>query len=92
MLYLANARWKHLMGIAALNIAIGLFMVLLFPYRIKRILAFFDPSHADPGSLYQAKQSLIALGNGGITGVGLGNSYQKYFFLHFQERANIFLA
>lgn len=81
MLYLANARWKHLMGIAGLNIAIGLFMVLLFPYRIKRILAFFDPSHADPGSLYQAKQSLIALGNGGITGVGLGNSYQKYFFL-----------
>ena len=81
MLYLANARWKHLMGIAALNIVIGLFMVLLFPYRLKRILAFFDPSHADPGSLYQAKQSLIALGNGGITGVGLGNSYQKYFFL-----------
>ncbi|MGR3310902.1 MAG: putative lipid II flippase FtsW [Candidatus Brocadiales bacterium] len=51
------------------------------PYRMERIFAYLDP-WADPlGKGYHIIQSWIALGSGGVTGVGLGNSYQKLFFL-----------
>jgi cell division protein FtsW len=81
MLYLAGARLIHISAILGVNFLVGLIMVLMFPYRLERIVAFFDPSSASPGALYQPTQSLIALGNGGLIGVGLGNSFQKYFFL-----------
>jgi cell division protein FtsW len=49
-------------------------------YRLKRVIAFLDPS-ADPTAFYQGHQSLIAIGSGGITGVGFGGSQQKFGFL-----------
>lgn len=81
MIYLGGAKIKHLLAITGLNIMGGIAMVLLYSYRMKRLIAFFSPETAHSGSVYQANQSLIALGNGGISGIGLGNSYQKYFFL-----------
>ena len=81
MLFIAGAKIKHLLAIAGANVLGGILMVFFYSYRLKRIFAFFNPENAESGSLYQAKQSLIAIGNGGLDGVGLGNSYQKYFFL-----------
>jgi cell division protein FtsW len=50
-------------------------------YRMRRIIAFLDPT-ADPAGLsYQIHQSLIAIGSGGLTGVGFGGSQQKFGFL-----------
>src|SRR5690606_14077585 len=47
-------------------------------YRMRRIVAFLDPT-ADPGGVtYQINQSLIAVGSGGVTGVGFGGSRQKF--------------
>jgi len=56
-------------------------LVLISPYRLKRILAFLDPFSDSSGQGYQLIQSLIAIGNGGLSGVGIGESQQKLFFL-----------
>lgn len=51
------------------------------PYRVKRLLTFLDPNTDPLGASYHIRQALIALGSGGIFGLGLGNSRQKYFYL-----------
>ncbi|MDX9701887.1 MAG: putative lipid II flippase FtsW [Candidatus Auribacterota bacterium] len=59
----------------------GIVAIKMFPYRMKRIAAFLDP-FADPkGSGFQIIQSFIALGSGGLFGVGLGQGKQKLFYL-----------
>lgn len=60
-------------------------LILLEPYRLKRLSAFIDPWASPKGEGYQLIQSLYALGNGGFFGVGLFNSTQKYRFLPFAE-------
>jgi len=57
------------------------FLVVFEPYRLERLQSFMDP-WADPyNSGFQLTQSLIAFGRGELTGVGLGNSIQKLFYL-----------
>ncbi len=56
-------------------------LIVVSPYRMKRIFAFLDPFKDASGQGYQLIQSLIAIGNGGATGVGIGESQQKLFFL-----------
>ncbi|MBI4165120.1 MAG: putative lipid II flippase FtsW [Acidobacteria bacterium] len=81
MLYAAGLRWVYFAcGLAA---AIPLLYVAIFfvGYRQRRILAFLDP-YADPlGKGFQIIQSFIAVGAGGIDGVGLMDGKQKLFFL-----------
>jgi cell division protein FtsW len=57
------------------------FKLLLEPYRFKRILSFLDPWKDPQGGGFQLTQSFIALGSGGFSGVGLGESKQKLSFL-----------
>lgn len=72
-------RYMALCGIALLMSAVTL--VLVSPYRMRRIISFLNP-WADPaGKGYQLIQSLIAVGTGQVSGVGLGASQQKLFFL-----------
>ena len=59
----------------------GVGLAVRSPYRLKRLLTFFD-SDTDPlGASYHIRQALIALGSGGVFGLGLGNSIQKYSYL-----------
>lgn len=60
-------------------------LIILEPYRLKRLSAFLDPWASPKGEGYQLIQSLYALGNGGLFGTGLFNSTQKYRFLPFAE-------
>ncbi len=80
MLYIAGTPIRYL-----LSLLIGLLPVtvvlLMQPYRLKRIMVFLDPWSDPQGSGFQLVQSLIALGRGGLMGVGLGNSQQKLSFL-----------
>ena len=60
-------------------------LVILEPYRLKRLMAFIDPWASPQGEGFQLIQSLYSLGDGGFFGVGLFNSRQKYLFLPFAE-------
>ena len=90
MLFAAGARGKHLFYLAMAGIgAIGL-AIFLEPYRMSRFLAFLDP-WADPrGTGFHIIQSLYALGSGGLFGLGLGQSHQKFFYLPEQHTDFIF--
>jgi cell division protein FtsW len=55
--------------------------IWLEPYRRARIFAFLDPWHDPQGAGFQIVQAMIALGSGGIFGVGLGESVQKIYYL-----------
>ncbi len=59
--------------------AIGL--AIKSPYRLRRITTFFDPDSDPLGASYHIRQAIIAIGSGGIFGLGLGNSRQKYSYL-----------
>lgn len=60
-------------------------LILAEPYRLERLSAFLDPWSSPLDEGYQLIQSFYALGNGGLFGVGLFNSTQKYRFLPFAE-------
>jgi len=80
-LFLFKARKKHLTFIISLGTVISFFLIKLYPYRFRRIIAYFNP-FADPkGAGFQLIQSQIAYGAGGTWGVGLGEGRQKLFFL-----------
>ncbi len=59
----------------------GLLLILTSSYRRARLLTFLDPTHDPLGVSYHINQVLIALGSGGLAGVGLGRSRQKYQYL-----------
>jgi cell division protein FtsW len=86
----AGGRKRHLL---LLLLIVGLCLYVFIrmePYRLHRILAFVDP-WADPlNTGFQAIQSVVALGSGGITGLGLGHSIQKYQWLPFAHTDFIF--
>lgn len=81
MLFGGGARPAHLIGLALVALPPVLFAVVHAPYRWRRILAFVDPWRYSQDIAFQLVQSLIAFGSGGLTGVGLGGSQQKMFFL-----------
>jgi cell division protein FtsW len=81
ILFVAGARWLHFFQILGMIGALGVAGILLEPYRMKRLVSFMDP-WADPrGDGYQLIQSLLAFGSGGITGVTLGKSRQKAYYI-----------
>lgn len=59
----------------------GIGLAMRSPYRLKRLLTFLNPDVDPLGASYHIRQALIALGSGGIFGLGLGNSRQKYSYL-----------
>ncbi len=81
MLYLAGVKiWKFAILLAA-SAASMTFVAISSPYRVERLTIFLNP-WADPfGSGFQLTQSLIAIGSGAWTGLGLGASVQKLFYL-----------
>ncbi len=56
-------------------------LVIIAPYRLKRILSFLNPWSDPLGSGFQIIQSLYSIGPGGLFGLGIGNSIQKHFYL-----------
>lgn len=77
----AGARIRDL---ALVGLALGFFallMTVIEPYRMARLTGFLDPGADASGAGFQAAQAKIALGSGGIFGVGIGNGVQKAFYL-----------
>jgi cell division protein FtsW len=81
LLFTAGARLNHLAALFACGMVGFAAMVAMAPYRVARITAFLDPWQDPLGKGYQIIQSLYALGSGGLLGLGLGQSRQKYLYL-----------
>ena len=81
MLYLAGVKfWKF--GLLLMTSAISMgFVAIASPYRVERFTAFLNPWSDPFGSGFQLTQSLIAIGSGAWSGLGLGASVQKLFYL-----------
>jgi cell division protein FtsW len=81
MYFIGGARLKHI-GILIITGLVGLGIAIqAAPYRLARLIAFVNPAADPQGAGYHIKQALIAVGSGGIFGVGLGHSRQKFFYL-----------
>ncbi|RXZ77111.1 stage V sporulation protein E [Paenibacillaceae bacterium] len=81
VIYAAGARLAHLGGLALVGVAGLVGLIAAAPYRLQRITSFLDPWQDPLGAGYQAIQSLYAIGPGGLIGLGLGMSRQKYSYL-----------
>ncbi len=90
MLFVGGARLKHFLIMIVPAIAAVVILILLEPYRLRRITAFVDPFASSKGEGFQLVQSILAIALGGVFGSGIFNSRQKYLFLPFAESDFIF--
>lgn len=90
MFFAAGARIPHLLGVLAIILPPVALMVLKTPYQRARIFAFLDPWKDAQNTGFHIVQSLLALGSGGLSGVGLGASRAKFFYLPEQYTDFIF--
>lgn len=81
LLFAAGTRLSYLVGTILLAIPFGYHAIASTPWRLKRILAFLDPWAHRHGAGYQVAESLMSIGSGGLSGLGLGDGRQKLFFL-----------
>ena len=90
MMFVAGTKMRWLLAGAGAAVVFVVIYVSLLGYAGDRITAWFHPE-ADPGNTgYQILQSLYAIGSGGLFGLGLGKSKQKYLYLPFQYNDYIF--
>ena len=81
MIFVAGVRPAYILSLILSSIPMLYFLIFSVPYRRARIMAFINPWLDPRGSGFQIIQSQVALGSGGIFGVGLGHSKQKLFYL-----------
>jgi cell division protein FtsW len=87
--FVAGLTWKQiLIGLAIA--AVGVSLVLSTEYRRERVLTFLNPEQDTSGSAYHIKNISIAIGSGGLTGLGFGDSKQKRLFLPEPHTDSIF--
>ncbi len=79
--FLSGGSILHILALAPVVGIGGLGLILLEPYRAARLTTFLNPNQDIATSSYHLRQILIALGSGGLFGVGIGNSLQKYAYL-----------
>ena len=90
MLFCAGLRKRHLALLGVCGLGLGAFYAWSAPYRRERLLSFRDPFAKMSDEGYQLSQSLIALGSGGLFGMGLGQGRQKFAYLPYPESDFIF--
>ena len=90
MLFIAGLKKRHLALLGVCGLCVGAFYAWSAPYRRERLLSFRDPFAKMSDEGYQLSQSLIALGSGGLFGMGLGQGKQKFAYLPYPESDFIF--
>ena len=90
MFFAAGARIEHLGMIAMVTVPPAVLMIAASPYKRARIFAFLNPWKDPQNTGFHIVQSLLALGSGGLLGVGLGESRAKFFYLPEQYTDFIF--
>ena len=81
MFFGAGGKLLHTFLLIFLGISVLATTIFFFSYQAERVLTFLNPEEDTLGRSYQVSQSLIALGSGGMLGVGFGNGIQKYNYL-----------
>jgi cell division protein FtsW len=81
MLFTAGVKFRYLLFGLFVSSGLAMAMVMSRPYQKVRLLAFLHPWHDPQNTGYQLIQSLIGLGSGGLFGVGLGASRQKWMYI-----------
>ena len=81
MMFVGGVRLMHLAFPLPLLVAAGVYLVIKAPYRIGRIFAVWDPWRYAADQAYQVVHSQMGFGTGGLLGIGVGNGYQKLFYL-----------
>lgn len=81
ILFVAGLNIKFFIRFGVLGLIGVVTLIIIAPYRLKRILSFLDPWSDPLGSGFQIIQSLYSIGPGGLFGLGFGNSIQKHFYL-----------
>ena len=90
MLFAAGLKKRHMALLSVCGLCVGGFYAWSAPYRRERLLSFRDPFAKMSDEGYQLSQSLIALGSGGLFGMGLGQGRQKFAYLPYPESDFIF--
>lgn len=81
ILFVGGMKMSFIFKIVGAGLSMVVILIMIAPYRLARILSFLNPWSDPLGSGFQIIQSLYAIGPGGLFGMGLGNSIQKYFYL-----------
>jgi len=81
MYFVAGASISHIIGMIIAGFAGLTYLIITAPYRMKRFTIFLNPSADQSGAGYQINQALLAIGTGGLFGVGFGQSRQKFNYL-----------
>lgn len=81
MYFAAGIRISHMLSLILAGIAGLVLLIKMAPYRMNRFLVFLNPELDPQGAGYQINQALLAIGSGGVFGLGLGHSRQKFNYL-----------
>jgi cell division protein FtsW len=81
MFLLAGSSMRHVLGLVMLGMASVWALIIAAPYRMARLTIFMNPTSDSSGAGYQIQQALVAIGSGGIFGLGFGRSRQKFNYL-----------
>ncbi len=81
MMFVAGVRLKYLFGCLLGLVPLAAGLILAAPYRMKRLVSFVDPWRYPTEGGYQVIHSMLAFGTGGLWGTGIGQGYQKLFYL-----------
>ncbi|MBU9889894.1 MAG: putative lipid II flippase FtsW [Candidatus Omnitrophica bacterium] len=79
--FVAGIQLRYVMGAVAVFVPALYFLIIRVPYRLSRLEAYLNPWEDPLGSGFQIIQSFLAFASGGLSGVGLGQSTQKLFYL-----------
>ncbi len=90
MLFVSGVPWKYIFGVVLIGLLGITILAFANPYIKDRLTTFVDPSSDPQGSSYQLQQSLIAIGSGGVTGKGFGQSVQKFSYLPEPQGDSVF--
>jgi cell division protein FtsW len=81
MYFVAGASITHIVAMAGMGMAGIIYLIKNEPYRMARFMIFLNPTADQSGAGYQINQALLAIGTGGLFGLGFGQSRQKFNYL-----------
>ena len=79
--FTAKAPWSHIFGLILGGLLLLFIAIQVAPYRLDRLTSFFNPAIDPQGTSYHIAQAKIAIGSGGLLGLGMGKSRQKFNYL-----------